>query len=415
MLYRVVLGLSTALILVAPAYAGSARSLSIVVSRDTQSLVVYEGDQVVATSNVSTGKPGHSTPTGIFTVIEKQKYHESNLYSSAPMPFMQRITWSGVALHESKSVPRHPASHGCVRLPHGFAKELYSMTETGIPVVISDEPLTPMQVTHPTLFRPVTPSDNGSLLSEAQLRLAPISDFLKPTEVALNDVAMQPPLTSPQGEPEPALVQKKGLRILITRRSQTEDIRDIQATLNLLGFDAGEPDGRLGRNTISAINAFKLTRELPVRGPVLTKDVVDALYTAATRQRPPAGHIFVRQNFKPLFDAPLVLSEPEAALGTHFLQLRKMEPMMGLAEWFGMSVPDGMSEATRKRLGISREAGALGDVLDRISMTAEVRQRIEAALTEGTTITITDGGIGPETGEQGTDFITLTHPQRNDG
>ena len=105
MTYSLVLGLGAALILAEPAFAGSAAPLAIVVSRDTQSLAVYRGTEVVATSRVSTGKPGHSTPTGIFTILEKRKYHESNLYDSAPMPFMQRITWSGVALHESASVP----------------------------------------------------------------------------------------------------------------------------------------------------------------------------------------------------------------------------------------------------------------------------------------------------------------------
>ncbi len=99
------------------AMAGDGQVLQIVVSRDLQSLKVYDGDKVVASSKVSTGKPGHETPTGIFSVLEKRKFHRSNKYSDAPMPWMQRITWSGVALHESNSVPNYPASHGCVRLP----------------------------------------------------------------------------------------------------------------------------------------------------------------------------------------------------------------------------------------------------------------------------------------------------------
>src|SRR6476469_2686469 len=176
MMYRLVMGLGAVLILVAPAWAAEGRSLAIVVSRDTQSLAVYDGDQVIDTSRVSTGKPGHATPTGIFTIIEKQKYHESNLYSSAPMPFMQRITWSGVALHESNSVPRHPASHGCVRLPHAFAKSLYGMTETGVPFVIAYAPRTPESIEQPALCRPTNPAENGTLLSDATLRLKSISD-----------------------------------------------------------------------------------------------------------------------------------------------------------------------------------------------------------------------------------------------
>ncbi|MBB4066701.1 L,D-transpeptidase family protein [Gellertiella hungarica] len=408
MLYRLVVGLGTALLLTAPAHAGSSRALAIVVSRDNQSLAVYDGDKVVATSNVSTGKPGHSTPTGIFTVIEKKKYHESNLYDSAPMPFMQRITWSGVALHESKSVPRRPASHGCVRLPHGFAKELYGMTDMGVPVIIADEALVPQALLHPFLFKPERPSGGDTLLSDAELRLSPISDFLKPTEVALNEASIAPPREAKQDE-------DKALRILVTRRGLSETIKDVQAALNGLGFSAGEPDGRLGRNTIAAINAFKLTRDMPVKGNVLTEEVVDAIFKAAGKERPPEGQIYVRRNFKPLFDAPVVIAEPEVALGTHVMQLRDMNAATGAAEWYGMTVPDGLSAATRKRLGIASDALSLQETMNRIRIPDAVRERIEAELTAGSLITITDGGLGQETGTEGTDFITLTHPPKSGG
>lgn len=409
MFVRVALGLSTALVLAVPALAGSARSLSIFVSRDTQQLAVFDGDEIVATSNVSTGKPGHSTPTGIFTVIEKQEYHESNLYSSAPMPFMQRITWSGVALHESNSVPRHPASHGCVRLPHKFAKKLYGLTEMGIPVVIADEELTPSLVTHPLLFRPLSPKDPAGLLSDAKLRLAPISDFMTPTEVALNDA-------TPPVKEETSGDDRKGLRILITRRGQGEDVKDIQIVLASLGYNVGEPDGQLGRRTIAAINAFKLTHDLPVHGPLLTDAIEDEIFKAGGRQRPPLGHIFVRRDFKPLFDSPITLKAPEKALGTHFLQLKEMDAELGLADWYGVTMSDGLTKAQRTRFGItSKDPETLSGVMDRIQMPEEIRNSIEASLTVGSTITITDTGLGIETGKEGTDFITLTNPPEKDG
>lgn len=399
---RMIMGLGTVLFLSFPAWASSGQSLAIVVSRDRQSLVVYRGSEVVATSNVSTGKPGHATPTGIFTILEKRVYHESNLYDSAPMPFMQRITWSGVALHESKHVPRRPASHGCVRLPSGFAKTLYGMTEPGVPVVIADEPLIPASVSHPNLFRPANPAANGTLLSDASLRLQPISDFLSPTEVALNESSVAPAPVAARERSD------QGLRILITRRGLNDEIRDIQAMLNSLGFDAGEPDGRTGRATTAAINAFKLTRDLPVRGALLTEATVDAIYAAAGRAKPPAAQLFVRQNFKPLFDAPIGLRNPEIALGTRFLQLTTAHAGLGTAEWFGFTMPDLLSDATRKRLGITGPAGSLAETLDRLDIPAELREKIEADLAPGTTITITDGGLGTETGAEGTYFITLT-------
>ncbi len=406
MSYRLIMGLGLALILAAPAHAGSSKSLSIIVSRDTQSLAVFDGDRIVATSNVSTGKPGHATPTGIFTIIEKQKYHESNLYDSAPMPFMQRITWSGVALHESKSVPRRPASHGCVRLPHGFAKELYGMTETGIPVIIADAPLTPASLTHPLLFRPVNPAAGGTLLSDAELRLSTISDFMTPTEVALNEASI------PSAKEAARPVEDKGLRILITRRGQKDLVKDAQAALAGLGFDVGEPDGHLGRRTIAAINAFKLTHDLPVKGNLLGEETVSAIFKAAGKPLPPEGQIYVRRNFKPLFDAPVAIARPEVALGTHVMQLRDMNAGAGSAEWFGMTVPDGMSKATAKRLGITEPHGTLAEAMDRITIPSDIRNRIEAELAPGSLITITDGGLGKETGTEGTDFITLTNPEK---
>jgi lipoprotein-anchoring transpeptidase ErfK/SrfK len=137
------------------------------VSKDTQTLVVYDGDQVVTTSNISSGKRGHTTPSGIFSILEKRKTHFSNLYDSAPMPWMQRITWSGVALHESHHVPRYPASHGCVRMPRAFAKELFSMTKRGFHVVITDREVAPHAVVDADLFMPRLAQPQADLLSDA--------------------------------------------------------------------------------------------------------------------------------------------------------------------------------------------------------------------------------------------------------
>ncbi len=112
--------------------------LQIVISIRKQQLTLYAGGQPVAHSQVSTGVPGHPTPQGVFSIIQKQIYHEFNLYSSAPMPYMQRITWSGVAMHQGV-VPGRPASHGCIRLPAAFAKRLWSLTRIGARVIIAQD------------------------------------------------------------------------------------------------------------------------------------------------------------------------------------------------------------------------------------------------------------------------------------
>ena len=97
--------------------------------------------------------PGHPTPMGVFSIIEKDRYHHSNIYSGAPMPFMQRITWSGVAMHEGV-LPGYPASHGCIRLSHDFAQKLWPVTKLGVRVIVARHEVVPVEFKHAKLFVP---------------------------------------------------------------------------------------------------------------------------------------------------------------------------------------------------------------------------------------------------------------------
>lgn len=128
----------------------------IVVSLPEQLAYVYRNGVRIAVSTVSTGKRGYETPTGVFTILQKSREHYSNLYDNAPMPFMQRLTWDGVALHAGK-VPNYPASHGCVRLPYAFSEKLFGITSQGMTVVIADEASHAPTVAYPGLFAPVDP------------------------------------------------------------------------------------------------------------------------------------------------------------------------------------------------------------------------------------------------------------------
>jgi hypothetical protein len=114
--------------------------VTILVSLGSQRAFVYRGSTLIGVSTVSSGMPGYDTPTGTFTILEKNKDHRSNLYEDAPMPYMQRLTWDGVALHAGK-VGTEPASHGCIRLPAAFAKKLFEVTTLGATVVVTDETL----------------------------------------------------------------------------------------------------------------------------------------------------------------------------------------------------------------------------------------------------------------------------------
>ncbi|NWK95604.1 L,D-transpeptidase [Sphingobium lactosutens] len=110
--------------------------LYMVISIEKQRVHVYSGDRLIGIASVSTGMKGHRTPTGDYPILQKRQWHRSNLYSNAPMPFMQRLTWDGIALHAGHN-PGYPASHGCIRLPYAFARQLFAMTSIGTLVEVT--------------------------------------------------------------------------------------------------------------------------------------------------------------------------------------------------------------------------------------------------------------------------------------
>src|SRR5438128_8998509 len=124
--------------------------LIIAVSIEQQKVRVYDANGLFAESPVSTGMKGHSTPMGVFSVIQKHKMHRSNIYSGAPMPYMQRITWSGVAMHAGV-LPGYPASHGCIRMPMAFAVKMWNWTKMGARVIVTPGQMSPQNFSHPLL------------------------------------------------------------------------------------------------------------------------------------------------------------------------------------------------------------------------------------------------------------------------
>jgi hypothetical protein len=120
----------------------------IIVSLPEQRMYVFRNGVRIGRSTVSTGKKGHTTPTGMFTILQKKVSHESSIYKGAQMPHMQRLTWTGIAMHAGH-LPGYPASHGCVRLPIDFAEKLYSVTSNGTSVIITDDKFAPGETTEP--------------------------------------------------------------------------------------------------------------------------------------------------------------------------------------------------------------------------------------------------------------------------
>jgi len=149
--------------------------ITVAVSINKQQLKIYDANGLFAEAPVSTGMKGHSTPMGVFSVIQKQKFHRSNIYSGAPMPFMQRITWSGVALHAGV-LPGYAASHGCIRMPASFATRIYGWTRMGSRVLVTPGEVAPTSFSHPMLAALKAPQPSASVQPDANAPAAAKSD-----------------------------------------------------------------------------------------------------------------------------------------------------------------------------------------------------------------------------------------------
>lgn len=149
--------------------------VAIVVSLPQQIVHVYRNGVRIAASTCSSGRPGHSTPTGVFVILEKDKNHHSSTYNNAPMPNMNRLTWTGIALHAG-NLPGYPASHGCVRLPLDFSAKLFTVTHLGTPVIITGSHTDPWELTHPGMVL------SGYAETEFQQIEASLSDKKHPAD-----------------------------------------------------------------------------------------------------------------------------------------------------------------------------------------------------------------------------------------
>jgi hypothetical protein len=373
--------------------------LQIFVSIDQQKLHLYSDGVHIADTSVATGVPSLPTPLGAFSVIQKQIFHRSNLYSNAPMPFMQRITWSGVALHEGESIG-HRASHGCIRMPHDFAVRLYQLTKLGARVIIADSELKPSAFADPHLFvhkviPPAPPASAPVTAAMDPVQTAQSGDDAKTTD------AVEAP--KPEAPPTPPAAQQAA--------QPAEDLR---------GTDA---------NPILAVDAAPDEIPLPLAKPaqilesIAEKTAPIAIFISRKEKR-----IYVRQNFEPMFDAAVVIEYQEQPLGTHVFTALEYLDDGSTFRWNVVSFPgeppppkrsqqrETRSERHGKgRPGEEEAAKAAGDpppqtpaqALARIEIPQDIIDRISALIVPGSSLIVSDQGLGDETGE-GTDFVVVT-------
>jgi len=438
------------------------------VSISKQQLTVYEMGQPVEHAPVSTGMAGHPTPTGIFSVIGKEIFHRSNIYSGAPMPYMQRITWSGVAMHAGV-LPGHPASHGCIRMPHEFAVKLFGLTRLGARVLVMPHEVPPVAFDNARLFTRAKPatdktaeailpvpgavhitpvhvirtaeSQTPSVVSDAvgagahalagvaepkpaeQVDAAPAETApSEPTgamEATTGTVMVKPiPMTSPQ----PIEVQKS-FEPARGPSQGTQTFQPVQAAPAAAPVARAAPAAQPEQAAQPAI--------APEVKPAPTVAAADEFYGPERPMRPgpitvfvskKEGKLFVRKGFQPVFSWPVKFDHPELPLGTHLYTAVDANPDGVSFRWQVVSVPvdttrKAEKHVTRDKKGrrietavqpaVTLPPATAAEALERIDIPPVALARISALMSKGASLIISDKGLGGETGTE-TDFIVLT-------
>jgi lipoprotein-anchoring transpeptidase ErfK/SrfK len=369
--------------------------LTIAVAIDKQQLTLYADGRPIAHSRVSTGVPGHPTPTGVFSIIQKDRWHRSNIYGNAPMFYMQRITWSGVAMHQG-IVPNQPASHGCIRLPEAFAKQLWGITKLGIRVVVARNEVTPAPFAHARLFtfRPEPPK----VEPEPQLE-SPVSsaDVVKAAYGALevaNLVGSKSGATATDAaKPRSPAFDAMAYAIMTPRETPATSSEVVRSVYD--GFQPPKVRRMKSAAPSTAVAEVKPLKPGPISVFISRKE----------------GKLFVRKGFDPVFSAPVTFAQPDKPLGTHVYTALSINDDNTTFRWNVMTMPGGAAPAKKSEKGGKVEhvgpASTAGEALDRVAIPQDALDRISELMSTGASLIISDQGLGPETGN-GTDFIVLT-------
>ncbi len=436
--------------------------LMAVVSLGAQRMTVYDSTGPIIRSPISTGKAGHRTPTGVFSVIQKNQHHVSNIYSGAPMPYMQRITWSGIALHAGV-LPGYPASAGCIRMPYPVAAKLFAMSRMGMRVIVAPHEPQATAFAHQALPEPLmvaapggeagvpragAPGETSSLVrlaaAEGAEALGQVATrFLNPMERAALErketrarlvVASRTNKELLEASLRSSAAANAAAAKLRATRTASEQIKarheaaegDARAALEIQLADAehslAEAITQEAQLNKAAYDAAKSSRD----AEDAVADAEAAVKVADRGNEPIAvfvsrreGKVLVRQGMMPLFEAPVTFKDPGKPLGTHVFQALSADTTTGRISWTAVTVPENVAggETFENRAPVRRgertapqPVGPPSDAkeaLERVEMPDDVRRRISERLWVNGSIVISDQGLGNETGK-GTDFIVLT-------
>jgi hypothetical protein len=248
--------------------------MMVVVNLAIQQAWVYRNGVRIGASTISSGKKGHRTPTGIFQILQKNKDHRSNLYNNAPMPYMQRLTWDGIALHAGH-LPGYPASHGCIRTPLAFAEKLFEASRMGMIVVVVDEQVTPEEITSASLLARFAPAPQRRTVEALG---SPLDE---------REVARWTPERSPSG-PVTIIVSTANRRIIVYRngieigRSRIEVPKGFQIGTRAAQFAGRDEEGR-ARWIYLALSSYQSRAGQAVEREALEAVTIPPLFLAHLR------------------------------------------------------------------------------------------------------------------------------------
>jgi hypothetical protein len=433
-----------------------------IVSLTQQRVTVYDMDGPILQAPVSTGQTGYETPAGIYSVLEKKAEHYSNLYDDASMPFMQRLTWSGIALHAG-ALPGYPASHGCIRMPLGFAERLFDRTKVGMRVLVVRDDISPAEFVHPALFRPSSGEAGaaiaGLVAGEGATRVAnaaveaaaprlgsrALAAAKSRAAVSAAKKAEEARIAARSATIESARAGKAMRRAVAVKARAQLQVRQAEQLSGPEGTPAaeraqqakGSADAVLAAaqaelERVKAEMQTKVDLTLELRG--LAKDAQEASAAAqdeakeAARKLLPVSvfisratqRLYVRQAREPLFESEVTIAQPERPLGTYVFTALAYTSGEADLRWSAVSMyrdhgaarPDGGKRRDSRAGAAPTDLAGARLALERIAIPGEARERISEVIAPGSTLIVSDETLSRETGK-GTDFIVLmsTEPQ----
>jgi len=392
--------------------------LQVFISVNQQKLHLYSNGEEIAETPVATGVPEHPTPLGAFNIVQKQLYHRSNISSGAPMPYMDRLTWSGVALHEGVNLG-HPASHGCIRVSHDFAVRLYAVSKLGAEVFIADPELRPKEFTDAHLFVHKDPAPPAPVLAAASVTPlpaladnAPTADGAGATSAANDNKVATDGAGAASAENGNKMADDDAGAADAARNNKT-------AADSSPVHDAADPPPPAPATHSATAELETAPPPLPPVAPALLHASKSPIAIFISRK---TAKIYVRQDFEPVFSAPITIEDRDQPFGTFvFTALQYLPDRSGFI-WNVVAVPEREKPKPVANFTAHMRADdkAAKDVIEpsapqspdqalaRIDIPQDAIGRISQMIIPGSSLIISDQGLGDETGE-GTDFIVVMH------